>query len=567
MALGRIDHTDAQLAAANMTRSNDPGSVQLDADRTLAYWVETSASVPSTYVAVLSHPDAGGGSWGAKAQVGAASDQVKDAVLLDADTVLVVTYAGQTVGWKATIVTVSGTTCSVGSAQAFAAPTVTDPECIILPLSASKAVVLLRGLPWLAVLNFSGSTLTSEKAVDANRNPELMPTADSSDFEGGTGGWTVTSLAGNAAVIVGNSTDIAIEGTHSLKIQQSGLGATETRSPSGTSGAPVVAGHTYKVWLGYHVVSSLIGAGSDVLLSVDWYDSSGTFLSSSVVVSRSISGANNIYVAGMRALGHDGLVTAPANAAFAAVRVRTDQISNGSHTYLDSVSIRDANGRITSPQARRGELLLYWASNDLYAAVVSSAAADEAEINTPTLLRGSSSQLFSNAGRVRDNIAPVAGVLIAQVPTQEGAAPAEFRHFHLTVSGTSVSASEDPTVLQPEAQGDWSAIIDEQFVVHVRGNTGITATLADLYRIYELDTFGLIINTRLDDPGNPTESAALQLPHPGYGGGFVTHTGQRRMVIIGPWSGLSPETARGTEFEITGLPGRSVFYVGRLAVA
>lgn len=145
-----------------------------------------------------------------------------------------------------------------------------------------------------------------------------------------SGGLTWTNAVGNPTM--GTSTAAAKYGTTSYSLVATATGTNEAQALTGTSGIAVTAGTTYT----FSIYGQAATAGRVFTAKIDWYDSSGTLLSTTSGVTATDSTAN--YNARSVATA-----AAPTGAAFAGIRVRVASVGTVGEThYFDAFLFEQA---------------------------------------------------------------------------------------------------------------------------------------------------------------------------------------------------------------------------------
>lgn len=191
--------------------------------------------------------------------------------------------------------------------------------------------------------------LVSEEGMDG---AEILYNegADHWGFESGTQSWVGTNCALSSVTsptlfpgfVVGNTGDLGsgqvnwwnwpADGTHSLSIAANGVGAVTARSPSGLSGQPVIAGDVTSAAIDVYTPTAVSGLSANI----DFYNSSGTFLSSSTTALDTPTLAGEVQTVKVTT----GSVGAPTNAAFFAISVTSSgTLTNGTTFYIDNVRV------------------------------------------------------------------------------------------------------------------------------------------------------------------------------------------------------------------------------------
>jgi hypothetical protein len=138
-------------------------------------------------------------------------------------------------------------------------------------------------------------------------------------FEGGiTTGWTGTNCT------PGTSTAKSDSGLYSMTLTASTAAAFSAATATGTSGIPVTAGLSYA----FQMKSQAAATSRTVTLSISWYNSSGTLLSTSsgTGVADTTTGFTVASV----------VATAPASSAFASLKIAYNTAATSEVHYVDS---------------------------------------------------------------------------------------------------------------------------------------------------------------------------------------------------------------------------------------
>lgn len=179
-------------------------------------------------------------------------------------------------------------------------------------------------------------------------------TAMQSNFNGGITGWVA-----DANCAIANDTGVMLEGSGSLRMTASGSGAMSARTtPAGLGGVVVMANLRYTVRASFRANST----GRTCRVTVRWYDGGGALISETFtgsVVDSSGGWAEHVHV-----------VTAPANAASAAVVVNVLGAAAGEIHRVDTVGLmaQFAPASVTLPWVVGGAGLsastswIHWAS-------------------------------------------------------------------------------------------------------------------------------------------------------------------------------------------------------------
>lgn len=580
MPATRVDKTDASLATALDTGGFAPPAVRLDDEHTFGCWHDTGASSSArsddTYhFAVLHHPEAGGGSWGSAVSLPTGEEAVA-ACALDASTVAIVTMdelstPGTTLYLR--VATISGTTITMGAQQEIKGAgemfdlNVDDVE-LVVKLSASRLLIIITGAtdagPWFLVVNLSGTTVSSTH-LEQLRGTNLV-TGDTHDFEGGTvGGWT----SNNVNIVLTNSTAQAFEGTRSLLVDYNvSVSNSRILTPTGTSGFPVTAGRTYAAgFMFFHLGGSQTG-----ILELIWYDAAGVQLSSSSLTS------NNINAFGSNWAARFNVATAPANAAYASIQHVTG--SNPAVMFhIDEVWLWDvsdlywaASWFVAAEATDSTHVLMAYQdlTSDLSAALldVGAASVTLAQRSVLKAFAAGDGPVSPNPGGIHFHASSGKRILAAPCDTGSNI---NWCIFQIAVGGGSFTAGEDPSSpFGIISQGDWSLLLDDQFLLLLGRPFGAPSNSHGriIDYIYELDR----ATGQRTGPELIGGSGDLAMGMYLWGGGGQTFDGQRRLALIGPWkydgvSGITNDVLHGKEVQIDGLPIRSVFYVGTLAIA
>lgn len=151
-------------------------------------------------------------------------------------------------------------------------------------------------------------------------------TTNQASLETNATGWLAL-----ANCTLARSTAQALHGVGSLALTASAIGVMSAITSTGLNAVPVVAGQTYTA-----VCASRAATTSRIcFVGIFWYDSAGVFLSSNT--GSSTANSNAAWTA------HSFSAAAPANAAFASVRVQVNDAATaaGEVHYVDGISLHE----------------------------------------------------------------------------------------------------------------------------------------------------------------------------------------------------------------------------------
>lgn len=153
-----------------------------------------------------------------------------------------------------------------------------------------------------------------------------MLTANQSNLElGTTAGWTA-----GANTTATNSTTVALDGTHSLRLAATGAGAVIASTPTGLSGVPVSPSVQITALASFRASAT----GDTATVEILWYKASGA--ASSVRTSDTSTGGTVTTGTWTQA---SVTVTSPSDAAFYAVVLNGTGLGAGGFLYADQISV------------------------------------------------------------------------------------------------------------------------------------------------------------------------------------------------------------------------------------
>lgn len=180
----------------------------------------------------------------------------------------------------------------------------------------------------------AGATVDADAALDPGTAQPVMAldleqldnylTADDASAEGSIGTWAARS---GCTVDPDPSTDQALDGSHSIKMTSTGTGTMKAGTATGTDGYPVVPGQDVSALASFRSAVTAY----HVAVDVEWYDVTGTLLSTS----SGTASADTTTGWSPRAEPF----TAPAGAAFMAIVAEVQSTASGKVTYVDCAGI------------------------------------------------------------------------------------------------------------------------------------------------------------------------------------------------------------------------------------
>jgi hypothetical protein len=211
----------------------------------------------------------------------------------------------------------------MASATATAAPT--GLVSSVAAVNTETQIALNALAAWLA----AGSPLVvvppGPTYIALGTGPMNLLTAEQADFETGTTGWAAVSNCS-----IAQSSSFAWSNVFSMKLTASSSGTITAGTPTGTSGVAVTQGDTVEAYSYMAAAHVLAGStGRTVTMSILWYNSAGTLLSTTTGTGAAdaTSGWARVWVYG----------AAPSNTAFAAVEISVAGCSSSEVHYVDAV--------------------------------------------------------------------------------------------------------------------------------------------------------------------------------------------------------------------------------------